>query len=412
MKKKIPVQELQVGMYVTGLDQSWFNTPFPVHSFLIASTEDIERLKHIGIRTVEIDLEKSVVRHHPQFQAFSLPTPRKGTSSGTLPSADIEALRSLQTATLQRLHMAFKDARFGKPFRIYPFQKTLQSLTELALSNPSVGAILLENDNFENDILTHSVNTMTLALGIACHKKLPPGECILWGLSALFHDIGKCRIPETILDKPSSLSDEERKVVEEHTFHGFKILHQSPDASLRNIVARVALEHHEREGGKGYPYGMTCDQLQPLSRLIATLDVYESLTGDRSYSAGIPSSRALSYLVDTSRSDVDHRAAMDLVYFLGEYPVGTLFVSPNGQVHLVAGYPNPENPKEVITLVIAGEDGELLDSPEFQSPLVLEKEFVRSICHPRNFGLSQADMDHWIGRAGEKWMEETRTVST
>lgn len=411
MKKKIPVQELQVGMYVTGLDQSWFNTPFPVHSFLIASSDDIERLKHIGIRTVEIDLEKSVVRHHPQFQTFSLPSPRKVASSGTIPSEEIRALRSLQTAALQRVHLAFKDARFGKPFRIQPFQKTLQGLTELALSNPSVGTILLENDNFENDILTHSVNTMTLALGIACHKKLPPGECILWGLSALFHDIGKCRIPEAILDKPSSLSDEERKVVEEHTFHGFKILHQSPDASLRNIVARVALEHHERDGGKGYPYGMTFDQIQPLSRLIAALDVYESLTGDRSYSAGIPPSKALSYLVDPLRSDIDSVSAMDLVHFLGEYPVGTLFVSPHGQIHLVAGYPNPENPKEALTLLIAGEDRELMDSPEFQNPIILEKDFVRSICHPRHFGLSQEDLDRWIGFAGQKWTEDSRTVS-
>lgn len=411
MRKRIAVSDLDVGMYVVSLDKSWFNTPFPVHNFLIASLEDIERLRSIGVRTVEIDLKRSVV-YRPQPQAESETPSRRDVSAGTLSSAEIRSLRSLQTATLYRVQQTFGDARFGRPIRTQPFQKTLQSLTELALSNPSVGKILLENDNFDNEILTHSVNTMTLAIGMASHKRLSPGECILWGLSALFHDIGKCRIPETVLNKPSSLSDEERHVVEEHTFHGFKILHQSPDASLRNMVARVALEHHERDSGKGYPYGTVLDQVQPLSRLISVLDVYESLTGDRSYSAGIPPSKALTYLIDPSRSEVDPAAAAELVHFLGEYPVGTLFVSPDGQIRLVTGYPNPDRPREALTLVIATDDRELLDAPEIQAPTVLEKDTVRALYHPRHLGLSQADLDRWIVFAGQKWTEESKAVST
>ena len=107
-------------------------------------------------------------------------------------------------------------------------------------------------------------------------------ECGGLRLAAAMHDIGKVGVPDAILQKPGTLSPDERRVVEAHTQIGYEILAGS-DNPVLELAATVALTHHERFDGKGYPRGLKGKEIPEAGRIAAVADVFDALTNDRAY---------------------------------------------------------------------------------------------------------------------------------
>jgi PAS domain S-box-containing protein len=99
-------------------------------------------------------------------------------------------------------------------------------------------------------------------------------------LDGLLHDIGKVSIPRSILTKPGQLAEEEWALIRAHTKQGYGIL---KDANLPWPIADVALQHHERLDGSGYPYGITEEKLGPEVSILAVCDVVEAMSSHRPY---------------------------------------------------------------------------------------------------------------------------------
>jgi putative two-component system response regulator len=97
---------------------------------------------------------------------------------------------------------------------------------------------------------------------------------------ALFHDIGRIAIPDAILHKPGRLTEEERRIVEEHPVVGRELL--SPMRTMRRSLP-VVYSHHEHLDGSGYPEGISGDLIPMPVRIVSVCDVYDALTHDRSY---------------------------------------------------------------------------------------------------------------------------------
>jgi len=96
------------------------------------------------------------------------------------------------------------------------------------------------------------------------------------------HDIGKVAISDTILNKPSRLDDNERKIIETHTEHGYELLKRSPRKLLKT-AAIVAYQHHEKWDGTGYPRGLKGEDIHIYGRITAVADVFDALVSDRCY---------------------------------------------------------------------------------------------------------------------------------
>ena len=96
------------------------------------------------------------------------------------------------------------------------------------------------------------------------------------------HDIGKVGVPDAILQKHGTLSPDERRVVEAHTEIGYEILAGS-DNPVLELAATVALTHHERFDGEGYPRGLKAKEIPEPGRIAAVADVFDALTHDRAY---------------------------------------------------------------------------------------------------------------------------------
>lgn len=121
---------------------------------------------------------------------------------------------------------------------------------------------------------------------------LPPRQVELLREGAAMHDVGKIGVPDAILLKPGPLSQEERTVMQSHTVIGSRILEYG-DADELRLGRVIALSHHERWDGKGYPHGWGGTDIPQPARICAVADVFDALTMNRLYRPALPTAEAV-----------------------------------------------------------------------------------------------------------------------
>lgn len=149
--------------------------------------------------------------------------------------------------------------------------------------------------------IQHAINVSQLSVRIGERLGLKAESLTRLWAAALFHDIGKILVPEGLLEKPTSLSQDEYGIVQWHTTLGHALLSQMPD-QIHMDAAQAALYHHERMDGKGYPQGLYGNQIPLFPRIIGVADVYDALTSNRPYREAWQKEKALDYIqknVDT-----------------------------------------------------------------------------------------------------------------
>lgn len=123
-------------------------------------------------------------------------------------------------------------------------------------------------------------------------------------LASTMHDIGKLLIPSEILEKPGRLTPEEYDVIKQHTLYGGQLLDHVEGDEMA-LARTIALEHHERPDGKGYPHGLKGGEIDLEGRIVAVADVYDALTSRRSYKEAWEEDRAYSEIVNGSGTQFD-----------------------------------------------------------------------------------------------------------
>jgi putative two-component system response regulator len=141
---------------------------------------------------------------------------------------------------------------------------------------------------------------------IARGLNLPPGEVELILHASRMHDVGKIAVPEAILRKPSELDSQEWKVMRQHSMIGSRILENSSSQILQ--AGRViALHHHERWDGAGYPNGLSGSDIPLWGRICAVADVFDAVTSERPYKPAFPNEEALQLLREGKGKHFDPR---------------------------------------------------------------------------------------------------------
>lgn len=149
----------------------------------------------------------------------------------------------------------------------------------------------------DNETAQHTQRMSHYCHLIARQDDRAPDYCDLLRLASTLHDVGKIGIPDQILLKPGRYTDEEFEVMKRHAEIGARILDGS-NSPLVRFGARIALTHHERVDGSGYPRGLKGADIPYEGRVAAIADVFDALTTKRVYKDAIPVDQALNMLVD------------------------------------------------------------------------------------------------------------------
>jgi two-component system, response regulator RpfG len=156
----------------------------------------------------------------------------------------------------------------------------------------------------DEDTGNHILRISRYSLLIAKNLGLSQERCDLIAQSAPMHDIGKIGIPDAILLKPGKLTSDEFKIMQQHTLLGYEILKNSLSIYIQT-GAIIALNHHEKFNGQGYPNKLSSNKIPLEARIVAVADVFDALVSDRPYKKSWPIEKAIDYISSERGSHFD-----------------------------------------------------------------------------------------------------------
>ncbi|MFZ3173217.1 MAG: HD domain-containing phosphohydrolase [Carboxydocellales bacterium] len=234
--------------------------------------------------------------------------------------------------TLNKLHTYL-------PFELYPesdnqvnekFER-LNKLLQIIISHPMVADFLLDLRTIDELSLEHSLNVCVFSLLIGAGLELPESLMVYLGKGAITHDIGKMSLPIEIRGNFNNLSPKDQLVYKEHTNNGYRLLREK---GFESQVAKVALYHHERWDGGGYPTKLEGEKIDLLSRIVNIADVYDNLTSTLADTSYLPH-EAIEYLYGAGDMYFDARIVRAFIYNVAIYPLGSIVKLSTGEVGIV-----------------------------------------------------------------------------
>lgn len=203
-----------------------------------------------------------------------------------------------------------------------------QMLDDLLYSADILGN-LTEIQGYDDYTFHHSINATIIGLVLGLASGFSESKLLEFGMGVLMHDVGKFKIPESILNKKTPLLEEEFEEIKQHPTTGFEILRRNNDFSL--LSAHVAFQHHEKWDGSGYPRGLKGNEIHEYGKLAAIADVYEALTSKRVYRKAMEPNEAYEYIVSQSDQHFDPQVLEIFKRHIAVYPSGSGIVLSNGQ---------------------------------------------------------------------------------
>jgi len=323
--QSIPVSELKVGMHVT-IPGSWFRHPFIRSRFALNSQKDIDRMMNWGLTRVRVESRECVIPHAVIDQACptdtAVPEPAETIppdmmeflhDRGIAPDCRAAAVRACSKMVMKRLMENTPDEE-----TISAAKNGFYEVIDCILEEDHLNHYLLSIRDYDTCTYSHSVNVGVLSLLVARRYFGSSDRHDLreLGIGFFLHDLGKIRINPGVVMKEGLLTDEEMTEMRRHPLYGFDILKETNQLTTESKL--IVLEHHEREDGRGYPYGLYGGEIHEYARICALVDMYDALTSDRPYRERLFPFQALN-LIRRKLADRKQRDLFEnLVLVLGE----------------------------------------------------------------------------------------------
>lgn len=215
---------------------------------------------------------------------------------------------------LRRRQLEIENRRHREELEILIEERT----KELFQSREESIYILSKTAEFrDNETAKHTIRMGHSSAQLARFSGLPEPFCRRIQIAAPLHDVGKIGISDTILLKPGKLTIEEFAKMKTHCEIGYRILSEST-SDILSLGAEIALNHHEKFDGSGYPNGLSGDEIPITGRIAAICDVFDALTTERVYKKAIPADQALQIMIEGRGSHFDPRL---LDHFLQNFKI-------------------------------------------------------------------------------------------
>ena len=219
---------------------------------------------------------------------------------------------------------------------------------------------LVDVKTYDDYTYQHSVNTCILSILVAMRMGYNENRLKTLGMGVLLRDLGEIMIPVGIMNKPGKLTEEELAEVKKHPLNGYNMLQEK--SGLDPVVTSVALQHHEKLNGNGYPQGLKGDNIHEFSRITILVDIYDALTSNRIYKAKVAPHKVLNLIAAKSNEEFDPRIVEIFLSKVARYPVGSIVELKTGERAVVLENAL-EKFDEPLIRIITDSEGAEIDKP-------------------------------------------------
>lgn len=289
MLKRIAPDQVEMGMYIHKLEGSWFKHPFWRSKFVLEDSETLTDLRDADIPAVVIDVSKGRDVVPPRAPDPVPPPPRRvRTLAPSLKPAPFDPRSTTPQSFAREFGHAgkiadrgrkivcrvFLEARLGKTIRAETVEPVIEEIFASIQRNPHAfnGLMRCKRDN--EYVYRHALACSALMISLGRQLKLTPRELREAGLAGLLFDVGVNHLPVDLSASGGEFRHLPLDVLAPHTRLGHDFLNAS---GIDSAVALVALHHHERNDGSGYPSGLIGGDIPLLSRMAAVCDAYDEL---------------------------------------------------------------------------------------------------------------------------------------
>ncbi len=420
MKKKIKIEDIKIGMEFT--NPVYFGTQVVIPAFTPVKLSDLERLKRWRVSEVEVDddetsqsmpsarpVNESESEEHRANVEIEKPDKRKelaqklkkyavdikkiDTQISNLPKAAEMtniAIITQYTKILSMVKSIMQDIKIGQIASKNDIYDVIGEITNLVMNKKT--EILSILSHFEDPaydyLIVHSTNVCIYSVLLGYHMNLNQYKLNQLAIASLLHDVGMLKVPESIIDKKEKLTPSEYIEVQKHTIEGYKILSQKQN--FTDEICQVALQHHERFNGSGYPAKRHGDQISQYSRIVAVADSFDAMTEPHTYREKFHGHRAIKDVLQASKNLYDPEVSKTFLSIMSIYPIGSLVQFNDGSIGIVY-QANPNLPLRPIVKMIIDEFGDRVTDKKLVD---LEKSpnlFITSIINPKelNFQIEE-----------------------
>ncbi|RPF50339.1 HD-GYP domain-containing protein [Aquisalibacillus elongatus] len=231
-------------------------------------------------------------------------------------------------------------------------QQTVNDIIGVVDQHDEILSIMSDIFMFDDYLYNHSVNVTVYTLVLAKELNYSSRQIEEIGIGAMLHDIGKVKVPKSIIDKPGKLTDMEFEVVKEHTTYGYEILKQFK--GIPSVVANCAYQHHERLDGSGYPLGLKGPNIHEYAKIMAVSDVFDAVTSNRVYRNAFLPHEGLEILYSGSGTQYSQEYINLFRKHISIYPNGAYVTLSDGRSGIIASQTKiPDRP--IVRILDEGE---------------------------------------------------------
>ncbi len=330
---------------------------------------------------------------------ISVEPPQEAEGEG----GDDERQKEQSKRTYQRSVAVTKEVinsvRMGRTASVKKVKRAVQAIVDQVLSDESSLVGLTNLRDYDDYTFTHSVNVCIFAVALGRKIGLSKLQLYDLGLAALFHDVGKARVPLEVLNKEGSLDDEEWRIMQAHPWLGVLTLfglRGYGEIPYRSMIG--AYEHHMKIDLTGYPKSVRQRQMSIFSKIIAVADGFDAATSRRTYqTTPIQPDGVLKEMWENPRRGYDPVLVKAFINLIGIYPVGTMVILDTYELGLVfAANANVEMVHRPMVRIISDPAG-TITFPGYVADLAEQDgsgTFLRSIIkvtNPDKYGVRVSD---------------------
>lgn len=346
MLKTIRSEQLRPGMYLHRFSGSWVDHPFWRRAFLVEQSE-VDRIRASRVAEVVIDTSRGLDLEDAAPCDLAAPEPADPYASDETSQADDAAEPEVAHVSLaaemvrarkileqgrETVEAMFRQIRLGRSVDTEAAMPLAQAINDSVLRNPQALISVARLKTADDYTYLHSMAVAAMMSALARQLELPEEQVLEAAMGGLLHDMGKASTPMEILNKPGKLSDEEFSVIRLHPEAGHTLLAQGGVENA--VVLDIALHHHEKVDGTGYPHRLAGDGISLMARMGAVCDVYDAISSDRPYKRGWCPADSIKQMASW-KGHFDPMVFKAFVRCLGIYPVGSLVLLESQRLAVV-----------------------------------------------------------------------------